>query len=382
MPKRITPGQIKMNNRQQIYSFIYRRGKVSQQDMLYELRLSRPTVATNLSALEDEGLVCKSGVIESDQIGRKATAYAIVADYRIAVGVEVMRNVVKLIAVDLYGRKLRREVLDMRYTNEPAYYQSVCAAINAFIDALAVARAQVLGIGISMQAVASPDGRSVVYGAILGCTGLKIDVFEQWLDHPCAFIHDPRAAALSELWATPELSDAMYLSLSRHLGGSMIVDRRIIDGRHGHNATFEHIQVDPDGERCYCGRRGCWDTRVSMKALLDRSDPDAFFDAVRAGNPAEAARWSAYLDDLAALIGDLHLVYDVDFILGGHLASYLTEADLGHMYAVIRERCPFDDRADDFIRISKMPSHNITIGSALPFIQAFLEELGIDAREG
>ena len=119
MPKRIPPGQIKANNRQQIYNYIYRQRKVSQQDILYALRLSRPTVAANLTELEVDGLICKNGQIESDQIGRKAVAYSIVPDYRVAIGVEILRARVKMIAVDLYGEKLRREVVELRFAHEP-----------------------------------------------------------------------------------------------------------------------------------------------------------------------------------------------------------------------------------------------------------------------
>ena len=138
MTQRITPGQIKKNNRQQIYNYIYEQGNVSQQAIAYALKLSRPTVATNLSALEEDGLICKNGQLESDQIGRKAVAYAIVADYRIAIGVEIMRHVVKLIAVDLYGRKLRRDVAEIEYRNAEGYYERVSDMIRTFIASLNV----------------------------------------------------------------------------------------------------------------------------------------------------------------------------------------------------------------------------------------------------
>ena len=71
----------------------------------------------------------------------------------------------------------------------------------------------------------------------------------------------------------------------------------------------------------------------------------------------------------------LSLVNDVDFILGGHLAKYFTQADIQFMYDELRRNCPFEDR-DDYILISKMPSHNITIGAALPYICSFLENIG------
>ena len=161
MAGRITPGQIKENNRQQIYSYIYHRRKASQQDMLYALRLSRPTVASNLAALEEDGLICKSGQIETDQIGRKAVAYAIVTDYRVAVGVEILRARVKMIAVDLYGEKLSREVVELHFANETDYYRRVCGEINRFVDALPVPRERILGVGISAQALASRDGEAL-----------------------------------------------------------------------------------------------------------------------------------------------------------------------------------------------------------------------------
>lgn len=376
MSKRITPGQIKKTNRKQIYDHIYQKGKVSQQGISYELHLSRPTVAANLTALEEDGMIYKNGFLDSDQIGRKAVAYSIVPTYRVAVGVEIMRREVKVIAVDLYGQKIRREVLALRYENKEEYYKKVCDFTLGFIDRLEVSAEQVLGIGIALQGLVSPDGRTMLYAAILNCTGLTIDVFEKWLPYPCNFVHDPEAAAMSELWVSPELNDAVYMSLSRHLGGAFIMDRRIRIGKHGHSATYEHVQARPRGELCYCGKRGCWDTVCSMKALVGDVDADRFFEQVRTPGTPEADKWQAYLKNLAKLIGDWHLVNDVDFILGGHLAPYFTGDDLKVLYDEIRRLCPFDDGGDEFIRVSKMPSHNITIGTALSYIRAFLEDIG------
>ena len=378
MARSITPGQIKRNNLQQIYDYIYRQRKVSQQDILYALRLSRPTVASNLAELEADGLIYKNGQIEADQIGRKAAAYSIVPDHRVAVGVEILRARMKLICVDLYGEKLSREVVELRFAHEPSYYKKVCREVNRFIDETKIPRERILGVGISAQGLAARDGRSISYGAILGCTGLTVDLFEQELELPCRFVHDPMGAAMSELWVSPELTDAVYLSLSAHPGGAVINQRRIMVGKHGHNGTFEHIQARPDGEMCYCGKRGCWDTLLSRRTLVgDDSDLESFFEQVRAGDGEAVKRWDEYLKNLAKLIAGLHLVNDVDFILGGHLAPFITEFDIRRLYDEIRKLCPFEE-ADDYIRISKMPSHNITVGISLPYINAFLEEMGVE----
>ena len=101
MKKTITPGQISRTNLELIYHYIYQKGPVSQQDIVYDLRLSRPTVASKINELEAMGFIKKDGQISSDLVGRKAAAYSIVPDYRIAIGVEIQAHQFKVLAVDL-----------------------------------------------------------------------------------------------------------------------------------------------------------------------------------------------------------------------------------------------------------------------------------------
>lgn len=372
MKKSITPNQIKQNNRSLIYHYIYNNRKVSQQDISYDLRLSRPTVTANLNAMEQEGLIWKNGQIDTEYVGRKAAAYSIAANHRISIGVEILKKEVKMIAVDLYGEMLDRTACEITYEYEAAYFKTVCEKILEFKDSLGAAEGQLLGIGFAMQALISPDRQTVLYGEILSCTGLSISEFTRYLPYPCAFIHDADSAAVSEMWVSPELTDAFYLSLSRHLGAAIISRGEILTGKHGHSSTIEHIQLEPGGTLCYCGRRGCMDTLCSLNALLtDREGPEEFFEKVRGKEPSFLKRWDRFLTNLARAVNLLHLIYDTDFILGGYLAQYLCGEDLDVMYGKIRELTPFAE-AQDFLRISKMPRHNITIGAALPFVQEFL----------
>lgn len=372
----ITPNQIKQNNRNLIYRYIYDKKKVSQQDISYELRLSRPTVTANLNTLERDGLIRKNGQIDTEFVGRKAAAYSIVPDFRIGIGVEILKKEVKLIAVNLYGEKLHRQVWEIAYRNEDSYFKAVCERILAFKEALGAGDEQILGIGFAMQGLVSPDKQTMVYGRILSCTGLSISVFTRYLPYPCSFIHDADGAAISELWASPGLQDAFYLSISRHLGAAIISRGEILPGKHGHSSTIEHIQMKPEGEMCYCGKRGCMETLCSLSALLGEESPEEFFEKLReeTGRTSHRERWERFLLDLAASINLLHLVYDTDFILGGYLAPYLWEEDLTFLHEKIREMTPFEEPSD-FLRISKMPKHNISIGAALPYIQSFLEKV-------
>lgn len=374
MEKSITPNQIRENNRNLIYRYIYQKRKVSQQDISYDLRLSRPTVTANLTALEAEGLIVKNGRIDTELVGRKAAAYSVASDYRMGIGVEILKKEVKIIAVDLYGERIDSREDKIAYRNEGAYYEAVCRKILEFTESLGVSDEQILGAGFAMQALISPDRQRVVYGEILSCTGLSISEFTRYLPYPCSFIHDADGAAVSELWVSPELTDAFYLSISRHLGAAIISRGEIMTGRHGHNATIEHIEMQLDGAVCYCGRRGCIETLCSLAALLGEEQADEFFRRVRDGEASYVERWDRFLTNLARAVNMLHLVCDMDFILGGYLASYLREEDMVYLHDRIQEMTPFMENRD-FLHISKMLRNNIAIGAALPYIQEFLDRM-------
>jgi len=112
-----------------------------------------------------------------------------------------------------------------------------------------------------------------------------------------------------------------------------------------------------------------------LSALLkERETLEAFFQKLRGGEASARERWNVFLMNLAKALNMLHLIFDTDFILGGYLAPYLRKADLVFLHERIREMTPFAEEAD-FLLISKMPRHNITIGAALPYIQAFLDTL-------
>ena len=91
-------------------------------------------MANGLNELEEAGLIQKSGQLDSDYVGRKATAYSIVPDYRLSIGVEIIANQVKIVSVDLYEKYTKREVYEITYRNDEDYFKTVCKYITDFVD--------------------------------------------------------------------------------------------------------------------------------------------------------------------------------------------------------------------------------------------------------
>ncbi len=372
--KEVTAETIKLTNRQRVYRLIYNKKKISQQEITAELNLSRPTVASNLSDLERAGMIRKAGRLAGKQVGRKPSAYQIVENYRVSIGVEMQVNKVKVTAVNLYGQSIAKKSMSIIFSESEVYIEKICEWVIDFIRQLHITDEQMLGIGIALQGLVSADGREVTYGKIMNCKHLELASFEKYFKWPCRFFHDAASAADSELWMSPSLKDAMYLNIGEHLGAAMISRGEILYGMHGHTGTLEHVVMDPKGRRCYCGKCGCIETFCSMHALIrDGETPEGFFAAVRSGDKESVIRWREYLKNLASAINLLHLVNDTVFVIGGYIASFFQEEDVQILYRHIRELTPFEE-SSDFITISRMTRDNVMIGAAIPYIREFLSD--------
>lgn len=212
----------------------------------------------------------------------------------------------------------------------------------------------------------------MLYGKILDCTGLTVHPLEERLPFPVRFVHDAECAAELELWRTPELTDAIYLSLGVHLGGAIITDGRIQRGRTGRTGTVEHMTLVEGGHSCYCGKQGCMECYCSAAALLEPGEqlPD-FFTLLRQGSEQHAMRWAEYLDDLALALNNLHMVLDCMIVLGGHIAPYLTKADLEVLFSKIQSRTAFPEE-ENFLLLGVQENDVVAAGAAIPFVRAFL----------
>jgi glucokinase len=81
--------------------------------------------------------------------------------------------------------------------------------------------------------------------------------------------NDAKALALGEGWVGAAAGCANYIAMvvSTGVGGGIVVDGRLLEGRLGNAGHIGHVIVVPDGRPCACGARGCLEAEASGTAL-------------------------------------------------------------------------------------------------------------------
>ena len=374
--KGLTTIALKKINRSKIYQYIYRSKLTSKLQIVQDLQMGLSTVSQNLNLLENEGLIEKNGYFDSTG-GRKANAIQIVSDFRISIGVGTLKNMFHITAIDLYGNTVYTDTIPLTYSNTAAYYQQITDKVKDFIDKNQYPENKILGVSIATQGITSPDNTTVIYGNIMNNTGMRLKDFSKHLPYPCHLEHDSKSAAFLELWNHPELDSAVVLLLNRNLGGAIITNHQIHQGRSMHSGTIEHICVNPDGPLCYCGNRGCLETYCSANSLEQASGMTIkeFFPLLREKKSPQLIQiWEDYLKHLAFAMKNLNLVIDAPIIISGYLAPYFTEDDTDYLLRQINSMTPFELKEEQIL-VGTHGQYTPAIGAALFYVKEFIQSV-------
>lgn len=374
--KGLTTIALKKINRSKIYQYIYRSKLTSKLQIVQDLQMGLSTVSQNLNLLENEGLIEKNGYFDSTG-GRKANAIQIVSDFRISIGVGILKNIFHITAIDLYGNTVYTDTIPLTYSNTAAYYQQITDKVKDFIEKNQYPEDKILGVSIATQGITSPDNTTVIYGDIMNNTGMRLKDFSRHLPYPCHLEHDSKSAAFLELWNHPELDSAVVLLLNRNLGGAIITNHQIHQGRSMHSGTIEHICVNPDGPLCYCGNRGCLETYCSANSLEQASGMTIkeFFPLLREKKSPQLIQiWEDYLKHLAFAMKNLNLVIDAPIIISGYLAPYFTEDDTDYLLRQINSMTPFELKEEQIL-VGTHGQYTPAIGAALFYVKEFIQSV-------
>jgi len=224
-----------------------------------------------------------------------------------------------------------------------------------------------IGVGIPGR-VDSGTGR-VDHAVNLGLEGLELGAaLALRIAAPVRVENDVNAAAVGAFQRLDGVRSMAYLNIGTGLAAGLVLDGRLHRGAHGTAGEIGHIAVDPAGELCRCGQRGCLETLASGSAIarawpsLSPRPVKELFDAAAAGSARAAEVRDALVAGVAAAVRVLVLTVDVErVVLGGGVSS------LGdRLLAAVRASLEAGASASAFLGSLDLPSRVSTVPDGYP----------------
>lgn len=142
-------------------------------------------------------------------------------------------------------------------------------------------------VGVACAGFVDKQGTTVLFAPNLAWRDEPLkEKLEARVDLPVLIENDANAAAWGEFCYGPaqDADNMVLLTIGTGVGGGVVVDGRLLRGAFGVGGELGHLRVVPDGLRCGCGNKGCWEQYAAGNALLREAR-----DLVQSGSPVAQA---------------------------------------------------------------------------------------------
>jgi len=271
-----------------------------------------------------------------------------------------------------------------------------------------------LGIGVAAPGIVDSQRGVIVRAASLGWK--ETELKERWEARfllPVMVENKARSAAMTEALrgSARGVRNFVYVSIGTDIGSSLdaavMIDGVLFRGAHGLAVNAGHMILDPDGEVCSCGQRGCWRAQADVareaaliKMRLASGEPSALRDRpVQELENHRVIHQAALEGDLVAAEvfkntityshapGILNLIYlfDPELVLLGWASAVLPDEFLRRMEALdsipdfstaeaVRKVLRARGLTPPDIRRASYEPYTSLLGAAMLLVNAFLQE--------
>jgi predicted NBD/HSP70 family sugar kinase len=258
-----TPRKI---NRNLIFNLIRTRQPISRADLSRVSGLQRSTISLIVEDLIGDGWIVEGSTGQLPR-GRRPT-FLELNHMRAIIALDIHPAQTTIAVTDLEGKIVAQQVVVVP--------QDARKALNAIVNAIS----KILtmhkelsfdGIGICLPGRTDLQLKKLIFAPNLKWPVLSLKAkMEKATGLRVTMDNVANACALSEVWfgRSDSHHDLVVVNVSEGIGTGIFANGQLLRGENGMAGEFGHIQIAPDGPRCACGNRGCWEMLASNRAAI------------------------------------------------------------------------------------------------------------------
>jgi predicted NBD/HSP70 family sugar kinase len=336
-----TQDVVRRHNLAAVLSGVHLRGQASRAELTAALGLNRSTIGALTGDLVAAGLVVEAVPELPGRSAGRPSLLVVPRDDVYVLAVHLGVEGVVAARVALGGRVLDRVLArhEDGGTSPDAVVARIADAVLA-LDRRGGPGRRCAGIAVAVCGIVRQSDGMVRMAPNLGWTDVPLGRRLAEIagpDVPVALRNEADLGALAEhlRGAAVGVDDVIFVFGEVGIGGGVLAGGRPVSGRGGYAGEVGHLMVNPAGRTCRCGKVGCWETEVSIDALVSVLGPTGAdrTESVRrvlaaAADGVEPARAAVeeFAHWLAVGVGQLVTVFNPEMIiLGGMLPAVFAQ---------------------------------------------------------
>ena len=317
----------KKQKQRKILAHLYANGPTTLANLAQLLHNSVPSVTALVDELSQAQWITSIGTAIGNN-GRRPALFGLNLKQHYLAVLDVSTHDTKILFMDAQRNLVFRADYDLRLADNPTFLDTLSHYFTTALAESGLSHHQLLAVGVSMPGlIDARKALNLTYKNLTQPPASLTHYLAAQVDKPVYLINDTKATVLGEsrFGGAQGKKQALAINIDWGVGLGIIVNGEVFQGASGFAGELGHIQVDPEGELCRCGKIGCLDTLTSALALVGRVQRD-----IQAGQVSQLAQFKDRvaqldIDELisAAHQGDsyaIDVLHEAGFALGKGLA--------------------------------------------------------------
>ncbi len=240
--------------------------------------------------------------------------------------------------------------------------RSMCQLATEILEKGGIDRKEIHSIGVGVPGACREGDGTILYTASLNFENFPLrQEMEAVLGLPVFLENDANCAALGEAFAlSPKPKNMILVTLGTGIGGGILINGALYSGANGVAGEVGHILLERGGQKCSCGRRGCWEAYASVSALIRQTRAAAeakpegslakhirtnggrvsgktAFSLAKTGDKEAAEIVNTWISYVADGVVDLANIFQPEILLIGGAISQEGDALMNPLRAIVEE---------------------------------------------
>lgn len=261
---------IRAINRSTILNTIKTHSAIPRAEIARLTGLSPATVSGIAAELIQENLVFEKETGDSSG-GRRPVMLAINPHGGCVVGIKLMEDHALGALTDLEATLLGKLSFPLMDTSPSAVSQALSELVSELLNKSQTPSPNLMGVGIGLAGIVDSVQGLVRQSPFFGWTDIPLrEMIQNRVNVPVYLDNDVNTLAFAEKWfgAGRGIDNFLVVTFGRGIGLGIVVNGQFLHGTRGSAGELGHTVVQPGGELCSCGKRGCLEMYASEPAML------------------------------------------------------------------------------------------------------------------
>jgi predicted NBD/HSP70 family sugar kinase len=259
-----------------IIQILTQNGGMTSAQIARHTGLARSTISTAVNGLKGSNVVVELDRSNGERLraGRPGTVLTLNPQAGTCIGIHLGYDEVRFAVADLAHSFIAEREIAVGLDYEALeVLRALHSAVEAVYRDFGLSLSSVVGLGVSVSGPVRPDGVLQRGGILPKWAGINIrELFTSVFNTSVVVDNESNCAAIAEMkWGAAQgETDFVLFKMDVGVGGAIVSNGKLVKGRAGGAGEFGHVTIQPEGDLCRCGNRGCLELYASFVKPLEQ----------------------------------------------------------------------------------------------------------------